>query len=205
MTVAHTIGRMGASNRPGSSCYARPMDANAKAIAGAAWLAAMLSLLGPVRAEKRASVGIGMGVLSGPTDASAGGDGPLVATSLGAAYEADASLRTAWHAGLDIGGAWGKEPWTSVALDAGISYRLDILAWVPYVRGTVGLSASAYAHEALFSPIATAALGIVRLRDRDASWRGELRYRMIWDAAAAAPRGHEAMVWVARSWHWAYF
>lgn len=181
------------------------MNPVARAIAGALGLILWLCAPAPARGEKRASVGLGLGVLATPeTQAADSGDAQF-ATGVGATFEADASLRVAWHAGLDVGHAFADGAASYLTLDAGASYRLDILAWVPYVRGAVGMSAIASPDDVAVAPVATAALGLIRLRDRDVSWRGEVRYRLVWDVSGATPRAHEATLWLARTWHWDYF
>ncbi|MBK9070200.1 MAG: hypothetical protein IPL79_04245 [Myxococcales bacterium] len=165
------------------------MNPVASAIAGAVGLVLSLSMLSIAHGEKRASVGLGLGILATPAGEADASADTKFASSVGAAFESDASLRMAWHAGLDAGHAFGDARASYLTLDAGVSYRLDILAWVPYVRGTVGLSAITRAGDEALAPAATAALGLIRLRDRDTSWRGEVRYRMLWNLSAGAPRG----------------
>lgn len=216
MKQANTTANPGASNHA-ATCYGVYMDVTRRAWVWALCLGAVSTAdSANVAAEKRASLAIGAGwIRARSTSADRGGGQAsrdeltsLLGVGLGLSLERDTSLRWAWRITGEVGYATGDQARWTGAVDLGVVYRLDILAWVPYARAAVGARAGFMAEGSgseEISPTGVVGLGLMRLRDRDASWRGELTYRVALDSAQGRTAAHEAMFWLARSWHWDYF
>jgi hypothetical protein len=173
-------------------------------IAAAASVAALaIAAASPARAgdgERAVSLGLGYASYATPNEDGDETLSPTAGAALAASYERGFGADTWWRADLIVGGYLGGGTAGSALATVGLTYRVDVLKYVPYVEAGIGaLVRAGGPFDTGVEPALRIGGGIDWLRSRERS------YGLAVAMTSFASDTTTVTVSLRSTWRWGYF